>query len=159
MTFINIECAPYVAQYLKKMYHVVDGAVLLPQYTLAWYTIVNCAQRRPPEEKPVVGTLTVAFKDEAVRYKDLRYNNWIGRKRLKYISNLLRLDFDMNLMEFMEREHYKQGVDYDTAARMFHRMYELGDTVTEEALLKKHIRWKKKRREFRLEAEQIDLSL
>ena len=157
MYTILVQCPEYVAHYLKKKFHVSDGAVLLPQFTLSWYAIANSAQRRPPTEVPHQGNLFVAFHEKSVPLKDLRRQNWLSDKRLRYISKLLRWDFDMNLLEYMEREHYRHGVDYESAARQFHRLYELEGLVSEEALLKKHIRWKKLRKEFRLQAEQMDI--
>ena len=157
MYTISVRCPDYVAQYLKKEYHVVDGAVLLPQYCLAWAAIVNGTQVRPITHPPHTGNLRVGIMSGAVRFKNLDKQSWLGEKRLNYISKLLRWQFDIALLEYMEKQHYRHGWDYDEAMREFYRYYQLDGYISEEALQKKHTRWKQKRKEWRKQAKQLEI--
>ena len=67
------------------------------------------------------------------------------------------LDFDMFLHSYMDHERYQYGVDYKDSVQAFIKKYHLSGKVTPEALLKKHVRWKKKVMTWRTESVQLKM--
>ncbi|MBQ8100523.1 MAG: hypothetical protein IJ169_04460 [Paludibacteraceae bacterium] len=158
MYFISINIHPYLAQYARVRFAQVDGAVLLPRDSIIHYALINRLQA-PPKFAAATqpGNLAVAVRETETE-KDVRRLNGLSDSANRHIEQLLRLDFDMTLHEYMDRAYYKQGTDYLQAAALFHQHYRLGSTITQEALLKKHVRWKKRRRDYRKNSEQLELT-
>ena len=157
MRVISINVKPYIARYVMSRYNSSAGAVLLPPHSLALHAIYNLLQSRPRMAVPRDGNLQVMLREGVVK-KDIIKNNYLSARAERYIDRLLTLDFDMTLHEYMDKQYYQKGIDYEASAEAFSVMYNLGDTLTSGALLKKHIRWKKLRREYRRQAEQGEIS-
>ena len=79
----------------------------------------------------------------------MREFTYLTKTAMLQIERLLRLDFDMTLIEYMNNEYFRKGIDYAVSAEEFLKHYNLIGSITSAALLKKCIRWKKKRREYR----------
>ncbi len=157
MIVISINVKPYIARYAMRRYSCNDGAVLLPAHSVALHAIYNRLQRRPSSVVPRSGNLRVMLREGVVE-KDLTRNNYLSASAERHIDRLLTLDFDMTLHEYMDKQYYQRGIDYEISAEAFHAQYDLGETLTTGALLKKHIRWKKVRRGFRRQEEQGEIS-
>ena len=156
MVIIELQVKPYLAEYARAKYNSVDGGVLFPAESLLVHAIVNATITRPRTVVPVSGNLQVAIREKGIS-KDMHRNNYLKASSMKHISDLLYIDFKSTLCEYMDSEYYKHGIDYQVSAAKFYEKYRL-QSITVEALLKIHIRWKHQRKLFRKEAEQREIS-
>lgn len=149
MVSVTIQVAPYLAQYARKRWAVTsDGGVIPPKYTQLYYTLVGWLSAKPVGANLPAGNLTVLLAEKDVS-KDLRHNVWLSPQALFRIERALRCDFDMTLHDYMDELYYRKGIDYQMSAVAFCERYGLDGLISEEALLKKHVRFKKLRRQNR----------
>ncbi len=157
MIVIPLTVAPYIACWARQHYPKANDAVLMPRESLALYAIVNRLQRRPRNVVPSGGNLLIGISEKKVD-KDLQTCNWLPPTAMTHIESMLRMEFDMQLHNYMDKRYYRDGIDYKVSAQVFHDHYGLGDTITEEALLKKHVRYKQMRLKYRRMAQQTELT-
>lgn len=156
MVVVPLTVAPYLALWAKQRYPKMDEVVLLPRESLVLHVIINRLQRRPRNTVPSTGNLLIGISEKRVE-KDLQVNNWLKPASMTHIERLLRMEFDMVLHDYMDKRFYREGIDYEVSAHTFHEHYNLGDTITDSALLKKHVRYKHVRLQYRRKVQQTEL--
>lgn len=154
---INIRVEPYLARFARVRWPGHDGVVVLPRGCPVTACIEVFSLCRPSHAKPEAGNLLLEIPERDVA-KDLRRYNYLSERGRKQVEWSLRTEFLRVLHETMDRERYRSGREYQDTAEAFHRYYGLGDTLTVDALLKMHQRWKEQQREWKGRPEQLEIN-
>lgn len=157
MIVISLTVTPYLAVWVQHRYPSQEDAVLLPRDSLVHHALINRLKERPHHVIPSRGNLLIGVSERSSE-KDMKRCNWLSPQAELHITRLLRLDFDSTLHYFLDQQYYRKGIDYKDAAVAFHEHYRLQDTITVDALLKKHIRWKHVRKTYQLAAQQTEFN-
>lgn len=158
MLVLNIYVKPYLAEYARQKYpSPIKDVVQFPAASLVNHAIANSLVKRPANPAENNGNLLVMVNEKICNLKDLEMNNYLNFEGENNVSDKLLLDFDMFLHSYMDHQRYQYGVDYKDSVQMFVKKYHLTDMVTPEALLKKHVRWKKKVTTWRTEGVQLKM--
>lgn len=159
MLVLNIYVKPYLAEYARKKYpSPIKDVAQFPATSLVNHAIANSLIKKPAIPAENKGNLLVMVNEKICNLKDLDTNNYLNFEGENNVGEKLLLDFDMFLHSFMDHMRYHHGVDYKDSAQMFVRKYHLTGKVTPEALLKKHVRWKKKITKYRTEGVQLKMN-
>lgn len=160
MLILNIYVKPYLAEYARRRYaSAMPDVAQFSACSLVNHAIVNSLAEPPVESKERHGNLLVMVNEKYCGLKDIEKYNYLTFDGENKVGKMLLLDFDMFLHSYMDRARYRNGIDYQDSARAFVEKYHLGGLVTEEALLKKHVRWKKQIKKYRTEAVQLKLKV
>jgi hypothetical protein len=159
MLVLNIYVKPYLAEYARRRYPgPINGTVMFPAASLVNHALVNSLTEKPTvdygERK---SNLQVIVNEKICDLKDVDRFNFLTYRGENNVGEKLLLDFDMFLHSYMDRQRYHNGVDYKGSAQTFVEKYGLTGMVTPEALLKKHVRWKKKVARYRTEGVQLKM--
>lgn len=145
MLVLNIYVKPYLAEYARQKYpSPIKDVAQFPAASLVNHAIVNSLIKQPANPADHKGNLLVMVNERISDLKDLETNNYLNFEGENNVSDKLLLDFDMYLHGYMGHQRYRYGIDYKDSVKMFIDKYHLTGLVTPEALLKKHVRWKKK---------------
>lgn len=145
MLVLNIYVKPYLAEYARQKYpSPINDVAQFPAASLVNHAIVNNLIKQPANPADHKGNLLVMVNERICDLKDLETNNYLNFEGENNVSDKLLLDFDMVLHSYMGHQRYRYGIDYKDSVKMFIDKYHLTGLVTPEALLKKHVRWKKK---------------
>lgn len=145
MLVLNIYVKPYLAEYARQKYpSPIKDVAQFPAASLVNHAIVNSLIKQPANPAEHKGNLLVMVNERICDLKDLETNNYLNFEGENNVSDKLLLDFDMSLHSYMGHQRYRYGIDYKDSVKMFIDKYHLTGLVTPEALLKKHVRWKKK---------------
>ena len=159
MIILNIHTKPYLAHYALieyPTYH--TGVVRFPAESLMNMAILSRLKVRPFKESPNAGNLPVLVNEETNLSKRTDMYNWITRADEGLVERCLRMDFNATLHYFMDSNRYNRGIDYKDSANLFVEKYGLAGLIQPEALLKKHVRWKKQIRDRRTGGEQTEFN-
>ncbi|MBR1711219.1 MAG: hypothetical protein IJ719_20725 [Clostridia bacterium] len=159
MLILNIYVKPYLAEYARRRYpSPIPDVVQFPASSLVNHAIVNSLVKTPAKAEPRNGNLLVMVNEKICNLKDLDVYNYLTYKGEKNVGMKLLLDFDMLLHTYMDNLRYHKGIDYKDSAEAFVKKYHLTDLVTEEAMLKKHLRWKKEVTNYRTQGVQLKMN-
>lgn len=159
MLVLNIYVKPYLAEYARQRYpSPIKDVVQFPAASLVNHAIANSLIQTPANPPENRGNLLVMVNERICNLKDLEVNNYLNFEGENNVGEKLLLDFDMFLHSFMDNQRYHHGVDYKDSAQAFVDKYHLSGKVTPEALLKKHVRWKKKVTHYRTEGVQLKMN-
>lgn len=158
MLVLNIYVKPYLAEYARQKYpSPIKDVAQFPAASLVNHAIVNSLIKQPVNPAEHKGNLLVMVNERICDLKDLETNNYLNFEGENNVSDKLLLDFDMSLHSYMGHQRYRYGIDYKDSVKMFIDKYHLTGLVTPEALLKKHVRWKKKVDTWRAEGVQLKM--
>lgn len=158
MLVLNIYVKPYLAEYARQKYpSPIKDVAQFPAASLVNHAIVNSLIKQPANPAEHKGNLLVMVNERICDLKDLETNNYLNFEGENNVSDKLLLDFDMFLHSYMGHQRYRYGIDYKDSVKMFIDKYHLTGLVTPEALLKKHVRWKKKVDTWRTEGVQLKM--
>jgi len=158
MLVLNIYTKPYLAEYARHKYpSPIKDVVQFPAASLVNHAIANSLIKRPANPVESKGNLLVMVNEKICNLKDIETFNYLTFDGENNVSEKLMLDFDMFLHSYMDHERYQYGVDYKDSVQAFIKKYHLSGKVTPEALLKKHVRWKKKVMTWRTESVQLKM--
>lgn len=150
MLVLNIYVKPYLAEYARRRYpSPIRDVALFPAASLVNHAIVNSLVATPANAGPRNGNLLVMVNEKICLLKDIEVYNYLPYTAENNVGKKLLLDFDVHLHTYMDNYRYHSGIDYKDSAEAFVRKYHLGDLVTAEAMLKKHLRWKKEVASYR----------
>ncbi len=159
MLVLNIYVKPYLAEYARKRYaSPMPDVALFPAASLVNHAIVNSLVQAPAKTEPRNGNLLVMVNEKICNLKDLDVYNYLTFCGEHNINKVLLLDFDAFLHSYMDSRRYNQGVDYQDSADELVEKFHLTGLVTSEALLKKHVRWKKKVTNYRTQGVQLKMN-
>ena len=158
MLVLNIYVKPYLAEYARQKYpSPIKDVAQFPAASLVNHAIVNSLIKQPANPAEHKGNLLVMVNERICDLKDLETNNYLNFEGENNVSDKLLLDFDMFLHSYMGHQRYRYGIDYKDSVKMFIDKYHLTGLVTPEALLKKHVRWKKMVDTWRAEGVQLKM--
>lgn len=159
MLVLNVYVKPYLAEYARQKYpSPIKDVAQFPAASLVNHAIANSLIKKPAIPVENKGNLLVMVNEKICNLKDLDTNNYLNFEGENNVGEKLLLDFDMFLHSFMDHMRYHHGVDYKDSAQMFVKKYHLAGKVTPDALLKKHVRWKKKLAKYRQECVQLKMN-
>ena len=155
MLILNIHIEPYLAQYaIKKYPSYIPNVVRFSSYSLMNTAILSRLKMKPYIQKAPNGNLGVMLNEENNKSKRTDVYNWISRNDESVVERMLRLDFDMMLHYYFDSNRNRKGIGYNDSAEMFVQEFGLEGLIGTDALLKKHVRWKKMVREQSLRKNQ-----
>ena len=159
MLILNIYVKPYLAEYARHKYaSPFHDVARFPAASLVNHAIVNELVETPKQSEPRKGNLLVMVNEKNCNLKDIEVYNYLTFEGENNVGEKLLLDFDMFLHSYMDSRRYHSGIDYKDSAEEFVKKYHLTGMVTSEALLKKHVRWKKKVTKYRTEGVQLKMN-
>lgn len=159
MLILNIHVKPYLAEYARRRYGCpIPNTAQFPASSLVNHAIVNSLVQTPAKTEPRNGNLFVMVNEKICNLKDLDVYNYLTFDGENNVREKLLLDFDVHLHSYMDTQRYRFGIDYKDSALAFVEKYHLDGLVTSEALLKKHVRWKKKVTHYRTEGVQLKMN-
>ena len=159
MLVIGINIVPYLAAYAQHRYKCpVPDAVRFPSMSLINQTIINKLTIRPAHINPGNWNLRIVVAEPKYGLKDLSQYDYLPPAGEREVFNVLRMDFDATLHKYMDTERYERGVFYKDSVASFIKKYELAGLISEDALLKKHVRWKRYTSRYRAQTMQLDIN-
>lgn len=159
MLILNIHIKPYLAHFaLKKYPSWKSGTVKFPAFSLMNTLLLQRLRQRPHHQPVPNGNLPVMLNEEKNVCKRTDVFNWISRNDEVIVERMLRLNFDTEMHYYFERKRIREGVEYQDSAELFIKEWGLNGLIEPEALLKKHVRWKKMLKEHRTGGEQTELN-
>ena len=159
MLVLNIYVKPYLAEYARRRYpSPIKDVARFPAASLVNHAIVNSLVETPANPGENKGNLLVMVNEKICNLKDLERNNYLNYDGENNVGEKLLLDFDIVLHGYLDHQRYHQGIDYKVSVNKFIERYHLTGLVTPDALLKKHVRWKKKLAKYRQECVQLKMN-
>lgn len=159
MLILNIYVKPYLAEYARHKYpSPLSNVVRFPSSSLVNHAIINKLVETPQNATQRTGNLLVMVNEAICDLKDIERYNYLTLTDEIRVGEKLLIDFDAHLHSFMDNKRYRHGIDYKDSAENFIKEYHLSGLVTTEALLKKHVRWKKKVAHYRTDGVQLKMN-
>ena len=159
MLVLNIYTKPYLAEYARQKYpSPIKDVAQFPAASLVNHAIANSLIKPPAIPVERKGNLLIMVNEKICNLKDLEVYNYLNFDGEDNVSKKLLLDFDMFLHRYMDFQRNHNGIDYKDSAQSFIEKYHLAGKIAPEALLKKHVRWKKKVRTYRTEGVQLKMN-
>lgn len=159
MLILNIHTKPYLAEYARRRYaSPMPDVAQFPASSLVNHAIVNSLVETPAKLEPRPGNLLVIVNEKICNLKDIETFNYLTFDGENKVNEKLLLDFDAFLHSYMDSRRYNQGIDYKDSVTEFVEKYHLTGLVTADALLKKHVRWKKKVTNYRTQGVQLKMN-
>ena len=160
MLILNIHIKPYLARYARKKYpSYMQDVVKFPFHSLMNTALLQRLKQKPQYQSMPSGNLAVMLNEEKNVSKRTDIYNWISRNDEGVIERMLRLDFNATLHYYFDSKRYNKGIDYNDSAEWFIEEWGLQGLIEPDALLKKHVCWKKLLKERRSSiGEQTELN-
>lgn len=159
MLILNIHTKPYLAEYARWRYaSPMPDVAQFPASSLVNHAIANSLVETPAKAEPRPGNLLVMVNEKICNLKNIEIFNYLTFAGENNVNKKLLLDFDTFVHSYMDNRRYNQGVDYKDSAVELVEKYHLTGLVTADALLKKHVRWKKKVTNYRTQGVQLKMA-
>ena len=159
MLILSIHTKPYLAEYARQRYpSYIPDVAQFPASSLVNHAIVNSLVETPAKAESRPGNLLVMVNEKICNLKDIEIFNYLTFEGENNVNKKLLLDFNAFLHNYMDSRRYNHGIDYKDSAAKFVEAYHLTELVTVDALLKKHIRWKKMVKNYRTEGVQLKMN-
>jgi hypothetical protein len=140
---LPISIEPYLAEYYTAKYGNGDSEpIRISDKSDLYHVVWQVMEKRPADVPPTChGNLVIMLPDRRCGKDPLWYNH-ISRHGLQLIEKRIRLEFNNDFHEYMERnEASGRRIEISDAIMMFISQYEL-KSISDEALKKNYYRWR-----------------
>lgn len=140
---LPISIEPYLAEYYTAKYGKGDSEpIRISDKSDLYHIIWQVMEKRPSNIPPVChGNLVIMLPERRCGKDPLTYN-YIGQRGLQLIEKRIRMEFNNDFHEYMERnEQHGRRLEIGDAIMMFMSKYEL-TSISEDALKKNYYRWR-----------------
>ena len=140
---LPISIEPYLAEYYTAKYGNGDSEpIRISDKADLYHVVWQVMEKRPADVPPTChGNLVIMLPDRRCGKDPLWYNH-ISRHGLQLIEKRIRLEFNNDFHEYMERnEASGRRIEISDAIMMFISQYEL-KSISDEALKKNYYRWR-----------------
>ncbi len=140
---LPITIEPYLAEYFTAKYGCGNSEpIRISDKTDLYHVIWQVMEKRPDNVPPVCHGNLVIMLPERRCGKDPLWYNHISSRGLALIEKRIRMEFNNDFHEFMERNELSgRKLEISDAIMMFSTQYEL-KSITDDALKKNYYRWR-----------------
>lgn len=150
MITTKIEIRDYLAEYVRGKYNNhEDGPVRFPDNLDIYHVIYDLMAKRPTNGIDK-GNLEICLPDRSIG-KRPEFYNYLSERSIRIIERKLQIMFYSEVHEFFDDNKHREGIDYIHSACLFLNKYGIS-TLTEDALIKSHKRWRDKCRQRKIRA-------
>jgi hypothetical protein len=144
MITAKIFIKPHLREYCIARYADFDSEtpVHFPAYTDLYVLIWDRLRKRPPDHPVDAGNMILALPKRS-EGKNPRDYNFITVAAQREIERKIETMMWAEFREYIENEHFRQGVLYSQAIRAFIDRYQIY-SISEDAFRKNYYRWKLK---------------
>lgn len=139
---LPITIEPYLAEYFTAKYGNGESEpVRISNKTDLYHVIWQVMEKRPADIPPTCRGNLVIMLPERRCGKDPLWYNHIGQRGIALIEKRIRMEFNNDFHEYMDRNQLSGNMSISDAIMMFITKYEL-KSISEEALKKNYYRWR-----------------
>lgn len=140
---LPISIEPYLAEYFTAKYGEGESEpIKISDKSDLYHVVWQVMERRPADVPPLLHGNLVILLPERRCGKDPLWYNYIGQRGVQMIERRIRMEFNNDFHEFLERNEYQgRPMEIGEAICVFMGLYSL-ESISEEALKKNYYRWR-----------------
>lgn len=145
MVTCKILIRPYLAEYLRGKYGIEESnPIRFSDDSDLYHTIYDLMIKRPINCMVDRGNLEFVLPDRSVG-KDPKYYNYLSERSVRILEKRIMTMFQAEVHEYLDEQKHVHGVYYVDACSELLERYGIM-SITEDALIKSHQRWRAKMR-------------
>lgn len=140
---LPISIEPYLAEYFTAKYGAGESEpIKISDKSDLYHVVWQVMERRPADVPPLLHGNLVILLPERRCGKDPLWYNYIGQRGVQMIERRIRMEFNNDFHEYLERNEYQgRPMEIGEAICVFMGLYSL-ESISEEALKKNYYRWR-----------------
>lgn len=140
---VAITIESYLAEYFTSKYGGgMSEPIKISDKSDLYHVVWQVMERRPADVAPLLHGNLVILLPERRCGKDPLWYNHIGQRGLQLIERRIRMEFNNDFHEYLERNEYQgRPMEIGEAICVFMGLYRL-ESITEDALKKNYYRWR-----------------